>query len=97
LASKFGNWWVTPYQYNAYLVAVLVCGAVDGADRLDRRGVAGWRGLGGVRAGAGRARAGARPPPADAAAQPPAGAGQPADAGTGVTAAAGGTGAAVMA
>ena len=86
LASKFGNWWVTPYQYNAYLVAVLVCGAVDGAARLDRWVVAAWRGLAGVRSR-----------PADTAAQPAAGAGQLADAGTGVTAAAGGTGAAVMA
>ena len=62
LASKFGNWWVTPYQYNAYLVAVLVCGAVDGAARLDRWVVAAWRGLAGVRSR-----------PADTAAQPAAG------------------------
>ena len=59
LASKFGNWWVTPYQYNAYLVAVLVCGAVDGAARLDRWVVAAWRGLAGVRS---RHRCDGRPP-----------------------------------
>jgi uncharacterized membrane protein len=36
LANTAGNWWVTPYQYNAYLVIVLACAAVDGAARLDR-------------------------------------------------------------
>jgi len=36
LNSKFPNWWVTSFQYNAYLVVVLVCAAVDGAARLDR-------------------------------------------------------------
>jgi uncharacterized membrane protein len=45
LASKFPNWWVTSYQYNACLVAVLVCAAVDGAARLDRWAVAVWRGV----------------------------------------------------
>jgi uncharacterized membrane protein len=37
LASTFGNWWVTSYQYNAYLVVILVFAAVDGAARLDRQ------------------------------------------------------------
>jgi uncharacterized membrane protein len=37
LANKLGNWWVTSYQYNAYLVVVLVFSAVDGAARLDRQ------------------------------------------------------------
>jgi uncharacterized membrane protein len=36
LANLMPNWWVTSYQYNAYLVVVLVCAAVDGAARLDR-------------------------------------------------------------
>ncbi len=36
LASKFPNWWVTSFQYNAYLVAILAFAAVDGAARLDR-------------------------------------------------------------
>jgi uncharacterized membrane protein len=36
LASRFPGWWVTSFQYNAYLVVVLVCAAVDGAARLDR-------------------------------------------------------------
>ena len=36
LGSKFPNWWVTAFQYNAYLVVVLACAAADGAARLDR-------------------------------------------------------------
>ena len=36
LANTSANWWVTPFQYNAYLVIVLACAAVDGAARLDR-------------------------------------------------------------
>ena len=36
LGSVFPNWWVTGFQYNAFLVVVLVCAAVDGAVRLDR-------------------------------------------------------------
>ena len=36
LANLFPNWWVTSFQYNAYLVVVLLCAAADGAARLDR-------------------------------------------------------------
>ncbi len=36
LATKFPNWWVTGFQYNAYLVIVLAMAAADGAARLDR-------------------------------------------------------------
>ena len=36
LANLFPNWWVTSFQYNAYLVIILACAAVDGAARLDR-------------------------------------------------------------
>jgi uncharacterized membrane protein len=36
MANLFGNWWLTSYQYNAYLVIILACAAVDGAARLDR-------------------------------------------------------------
>jgi len=36
LASKFPNWWVTSFQYNAYLVMIFAFAAVDGAARLDR-------------------------------------------------------------
>jgi uncharacterized membrane protein len=42
LNSKFPDWWGTAYQYNAYLVVVLVCAAVDGAARLDRWGTRAW-------------------------------------------------------
>jgi uncharacterized membrane protein len=37
LANLFPFWWVTSYQYNAYLVVILVFAAVDGAARLDRQ------------------------------------------------------------
>ncbi len=36
LASTPANWWVTSFQYNAYLVIILVFAAVDGAARIDR-------------------------------------------------------------
>ena len=36
LGSQFPDWWGTSFQYNAFLVMVLVCAAVDGAARLDR-------------------------------------------------------------
>jgi uncharacterized membrane protein len=36
LNSRYNNWWVPHFQYNAYLVVILVCAAVDGAARLDR-------------------------------------------------------------
>jgi uncharacterized membrane protein len=35
LGSKFPNWWVTPFQYNAYLVIILLFAAVDGVARLE--------------------------------------------------------------
>ncbi len=41
-SDRFPLWWVTAYHYNAFLVVVLVCAAVDGAARLDRSLVA-WR------------------------------------------------------
>jgi uncharacterized membrane protein len=37
LANLLPYWWVTKYQYNAYLVVILVFAAVDGAARLDRQ------------------------------------------------------------
>jgi uncharacterized membrane protein len=49
LNSKFPNWWVTEFHYNAYLVIVLAFAAADGAARLDRWSVqvrqelAAWR------------------------------------------------------
>jgi uncharacterized membrane protein len=52
LGSVFPNWWVTGFQYNAFLVVVLVCAAVDGAVRLDRSSLlARWRSGPGTRAG----------------------------------------------
>jgi uncharacterized membrane protein len=52
LGSVFPNWWVTGFQYNAFLVVVLVCAAVDGAVRLDRSPLlARWRRGPGNRAG----------------------------------------------
>jgi uncharacterized membrane protein len=55
MANLFGNWWVTSYQYNAYLVVILACAAVDGAARLDRSRL--WRHLPGGRAGPSAAEA----------------------------------------
>ena len=37
LASRFGNWWQPHYHYNAFVIAVLVLAAVDGAARLRGR------------------------------------------------------------
>jgi uncharacterized membrane protein len=37
MANLSPNWWVTSFQYNAYLVVLLICAAVDGAARLDRQ------------------------------------------------------------
>jgi uncharacterized membrane protein len=66
LNSKFPNWWVTEFHYNAYLVIVLAFAAVDGAARLDRWSVpvrhefAAWRQrAAGATAGASAARAAA--------------------------------------
>ncbi|HXL94670.1 MAG TPA: DUF2079 domain-containing protein [Streptosporangiaceae bacterium] len=36
LASSQSNWWVTGFQYNAFLIVVLVCAALDGALRVGR-------------------------------------------------------------
>ena len=82
LNSKYPNWWVTQYQYNAYLVVLLVCAAVDGAARLDRWATWAWRYL----AGGSRRPAPAAPAPAPA----PAAADSPAGAVAGEGAAAGG-------
>jgi uncharacterized membrane protein len=55
MANLFSNWWVTSYQYNAYLVVILACAAVDGAARLDRSML--WRYLPARRAGPSAAEA----------------------------------------
>ncbi|WP_433326938.1 DUF2079 domain-containing protein [Spirillospora sp. CA-294931] len=36
MADRFGNWWEPRYHYNAFIIAVLVMAAVDGAVRLRR-------------------------------------------------------------
>jgi uncharacterized membrane protein len=36
LGSTQPNWWTTQFQYNAFLIVVLVCAALDGALRLGR-------------------------------------------------------------
>jgi uncharacterized membrane protein len=36
LNSRSPNWWAAHYHYNAFLVVILICGAVDGAARLQR-------------------------------------------------------------
>ena len=52
LATTHPIWWGTGGHYNAYVIVPLLCGAVDGAVRLDR-----W-----LRLAAGRFRADRRPP-----------------------------------
>jgi uncharacterized membrane protein len=47
LANLFPDWWGTTDQYNAYLVVILACAAVDGAARLDRAWQARQRGRAG--------------------------------------------------
>ncbi len=51
LGSVFPAWWSTADQYNAFLVVVLLCAAVDGAARLSR-----WAGLASQRAAGPRTR-----------------------------------------
>jgi uncharacterized membrane protein len=36
LNSQFPSWWLMKFQYNAYIVVLLICAAVDTAARLDR-------------------------------------------------------------
>jgi uncharacterized membrane protein len=42
LNSKYPNWWGTHFQYNAFIVVILICAAVDGAARLDRWAAWAW-------------------------------------------------------
>jgi uncharacterized membrane protein len=58
LGSVFPGWWGTADQYNAFLVVVLVCAAVDGAARLARSPLlARWRASPAAAGGAGDAAA----------------------------------------
>src|SRR5260221_4047632 len=71
LANLSPYWWITSYQYNAYLVIILVFAAVDGAARLDRQWQARQhraagrerRPPAGAPAGGGGGRTGPRPRP----------------------------------
>ena len=42
LNSRYRNWWLPHFHYNAYLVVILACAAVDGAARLDRWASRAW-------------------------------------------------------
>jgi uncharacterized membrane protein len=42
LNSRFQTWWGIHYHYNAFLVVILVCAAVDTAARLDREATRVW-------------------------------------------------------
>ena len=43
LNSENPTWWGEHFHYNAYLVVILACAAVDGAARLDRWATWAWR------------------------------------------------------
>lgn len=43
LNSHFPSWWLLKFQYNSFLVVILICAAVDTAARLDRWGSEVWR------------------------------------------------------
>lgn len=42
LNSEYPTWWGEHFHYNAYLVVILACAAVDGAARLDRWATWAW-------------------------------------------------------
>jgi len=42
LNSRYPNWWIPHFQYNAYLIVPLTCAAADGAARLDRLARRAW-------------------------------------------------------
>jgi hypothetical protein len=54
LDSKFPNWWVASFHYNAYLVIILVFAAVDGAARLEGTAAAARERFAALRSAAGR-------------------------------------------
>ena len=76
LNSKFPDWWGLHFQYNAYLLVILVCAAVDTAARLDRWATRAWDALAARRAPLAVTTTGAAataPAVATAPADPPAG------------------------
>jgi len=70
LGNSFPAWWVTSLQYNAYLVVILLCAAVDGAARLDRWLLARQHLAAALRENSPEAGASAEPAPAAGAAGP---------------------------
>jgi uncharacterized membrane protein len=40
---QYSHWWGTHFQYNAFIVTILIFAAVDGAVRLDRWATKAWR------------------------------------------------------
>ena len=44
LASGYPLWWQAKFQYDAFVVMILCCAAVDGVARLQRRWRSGWDG-----------------------------------------------------
>jgi uncharacterized membrane protein len=68
---QYAHWWGTHFQYNAFVVTILVFAAVDGAVRLDRWATRAWRYLESRRAGPAQTApaelAGAGPMPAEVA------------------------------
>ncbi len=60
------SWWGTTYQYNAFLVVILILAAVDGAARLDRWVRRFWRYMGAGDASPAVAEAAEAPAPAPA-------------------------------
>jgi uncharacterized membrane protein len=60
LDTRFPNWWVTSFQYNAYLVIILLFAAVDGAARLEGTAAAVRKRFAALRSAAGRPAAGRR-------------------------------------
>jgi uncharacterized membrane protein len=51
---QYAHWWGTHYQYNAFVVAILVFASVDGAVRLDRWATRVWLYMESPRAAAGQ-------------------------------------------
>jgi uncharacterized membrane protein len=42
LNSKFPSWWLLKFQYNSFIVVILICAAVDSAVRIDRWATKVW-------------------------------------------------------
>ncbi len=64
LNSKFPSWWLLKFQYNSFILVVLVCAAVDTAVRVDRWATRGFAVM------AAQPQSGARPVAGEAAEAP---------------------------